>query len=191
MAIALLVILLIQYVLVQGWSYITIYYSSLTSDEQTIRIAKKDLHIPDYIKIESIDRYESTGEIKIIYLRSIDCLISVSRIEGLNSENCEEMFTKLYKVYRFDEYPDKNYFYLINANDDKLIAYQLTDYIEEERFLSQNFFFILDQIFIEIYGPAISPEKAMEYIREIFYHDIGEEFSWDYIRITDLGDLKL
>lgn len=191
LATSLLLILFVQYCLVQYWSYITIYYSSLFSNDQTIKIAAKDLHIPHNIKVESIDRYETTGEIKIIYLRSTDCLISISRIERLSSEDWEKMITKLYRVNKFEEYPDRNFFYLINAASNQLVAYQLTYYIEKERYLSQNFFIILDQVFFEFYGPEITPEKAMEYIREIFYHDIGEDFDWDYIRITDIEDLKL
>ena len=154
-------------------------------------MAERDLHIPDYIKIERIDRYDSTGDIKILYLRSADCLISVSRIEGLLSGNWEKIIEKIYEIYKFKEYPKKNFFYAINANSDTLIAYQLTEFVEGKKYLSQNFFFIFDQIYFEFYGPEFSPEKAMDYIREIFYHDKGENSNWDYIRFTNIEDLKL
>jgi len=191
LTIALLIILFVQYVLVSNWSYVSIYFSSLFSDKQTIKIVAKDLHIPDNVKIEGIDHYEATGEIKNLYLRSTDCLIIVSRIERLKSEYWEKMIKELYRVYKFAEYPDKNFFYAINAYGDELIAYQLTDYIERERYLSQNFIFIPDEIFFEFYGPDITPEEAMDYIREIFYHDIKEDFNWDYIKVTEIEDLKL
>jgi hypothetical protein len=187
-----LVVLGIQYVLADNWSYISIYFSSLFSDGQTIKITAKDLHIPNNIKIERIDYYETTDEAKIIYLRSRDCLIIVSRIERIKPEHWENMMTELYRIYKFEEYPDKNFFYAINANGDELIAYQLTDYqIESEKYLVQNFFFILDEVFFRFYGPDITPEKAMDYIREIFYHDIKEDFIWDYIKVSNIEDLKL
>jgi hypothetical protein len=191
LAVTLLVILFAQYVLVDNWSYISIYYSSLFSDEQTIKIAAKELFIPKNIKIERIDNYNTTDEINIMYLRSTDCLIIVSRTQGLKSEYWEKMITELYRIYKFEEYPDKNFFYMISAHGDKLIVFQLTDYVEGERYLSQNFFFILDEVFFRFYGPDITPEKAMDYIGEIFYHDIGEEFSWDYIKVSNIEDLKL
>jgi hypothetical protein len=186
----LFVFIIFQTVLNEEWHNIGIRISPDYYKTKWLSVAENDIFIPKGIVVERIDYFEDTDNINAIFLKSADCIIIVSGIKNYDEDYWDKFLERLFSKPEITMAPEENSIYALNIHGDTAFAYHFQDF-DNKGFSSENIFFFDQEVFFLFYGRDMNIEKAMSYVRMMFYYNIEKDFNWDYIRVTDIEDLKL
>lgn len=186
----LFVFIIFQTVLNEEWHNISIRISPDYYKSKWLSVAENDIFIPKGVVIERIDYFDNTDNINAIYLKSVACIIIVSSIKNYEEDYWDKLLDNLFSKTEIKMSSDENYFYGLYSYGDTAIAYHFQDF-ENKGFSSENIFFFDQEVFFLFYGRDMNIEKAMSYVRMMFYYNIEKDFDWDYIKVTEIDDLRL